>query len=94
MGDVEGAKHLSRDLAGEGAALLGVHVLGAELDGLALEGVADALQRGEGGAEDDIDGRLAADLRQDFLGEGDAVGGGLVHLPVTGDEFLADGGHG
>jgi hypothetical protein len=92
VGGVEGAQHLGGDLAGVGAALLGVHVLAAELYGLALEHVRHGRQRGERRAKHDVHRSLAPDLVNDVLGERDGLGGRLVHLPVTSDDFLSEHG--
>ena len=84
-------KHADGDLAGVGAAGLGMHVLGAELDDGAVEGLADRLDRGEWRGDHDFDVGLFADFGDEFLHERNGVGGGLVHLPVAGDEFFSNG---
>ena len=66
-------------------------VLGAKLEAQAFHRPAHALERGERRAQHDVHRGLAADLGHDVLGEGDAVAGRLVHLPVTSDDFSAEG---
>ena len=84
--DVEVAQHGSRDLTGEGTVGLVVQVLRAEGEVGTFDGRADRRKGREGRAEDDVDVGVDADGGRDGLDELDAFGGGLVHLPVTGDE--------
>jgi hypothetical protein len=77
------------NLAGEGAADLGVHVLGAKADSRPVEGLRDRLDRGKRRADHNVDIGLAADGTDDFSDQRDCVGARLVHLPITGDEFSA-----
>ena len=82
-------EHLRGDLAGVGALLLEVHVLRAHGD-------AQVLERAGGGGDvagGDADQRVAPlgaghDLLH-LLGELLRLGGGHVHLPVSGDNGLA-----
>ena len=91
VADMEVAEHRGRDFAGEGAVGLVVHVLGAHGEVGAFGGGAHRGERGEGRAEDHLDGGLDADGGGDGLDEFGAFGGRLVHLPVTGDERSACG---
>ena len=61
------------------------------LNGGAFELGGGTFEAGEGRAHDDIDVVLLADFGDDIGHKGHAVGGGLVHLPITGDEFFAEG---
>src|ERR1019366_7839505 len=64
----------------------------------ALEGAVDrpghSLERRERRADHDVDARLRPQREDNVAGEGHRVGRCLVHLPVAGDELLADHGVG
>ena len=89
VGGADGGEHDGRGFAGVGAFVQPVHVLCADEDGFVAGGVDDGGQRGHGGAEDDLGVRCCFDERDEGCEEGDGLVGGLVHLPVGGDEEFA-----
>ena len=87
VADPELAEHRAGDLAGEGALLGLMHVLGAHGENaVAAEGFGGGGQRGEGRADDHVDVGDFLDALNDVLDEVFGVGGGAVHLPVAGNE--------
>ena len=75
-----------RDLAGPGAGVGPVHVLGADLDAGGGERALDLADGGEGGDDEGLDaGVEAGDEGGQRLGEGEGLGEGLVHLPAGAD---------
>ena len=86
VGDVQVAKHRGRDLARESPAGLLVEILGSEGEMGALKQASDSVERGEGRAQDDVDLRLSTDGGLEGSDEFSRLGGGLVHLPISGDE--------
>jgi hypothetical protein len=86
MGGAAILEHRGRDLAGESAALLVAHVLGAKQHRAAVHNRADRLQIDKRRADEQID--LAVARRG--VGNGASEGGGAsaieVHLPITGDQ--------
>jgi hypothetical protein len=86
-----GQEHPGADLAGEGPGLLPVHVLGAQGDAAAAQLAADGLQGGEGRADGHVRAVGAGEQREQLAGQGRALLGSLLHLPVPGDEDPAHG---
>src|SRR5262249_31113644 len=84
-------QHRGGRLAGVGAGFFPVHVLRAEIDVRAGDGIAHGLERRERGANHDIDvlavGEVALDLRRERLRFRER----LVHLPVGSDNLLSHG---
>ena len=80
-------EHLGRDLGGVGAAGLEVHVLSADLHVGALALFNGNSQIHIGNADDDLAVGIL-DQGQHLVDEGSGLGGGLVHLPVAGDDGL------
>ena len=78
-------QHPGGHLAGVGAVVGKVDVLGADAD-IGSGGSRLRRRNGDiGRAEDDIAGILAGDHGLDFIDESGRFGGGEVHFPVAGD---------
>jgi hypothetical protein len=88
--DLERLQHEGRDLAGEGALLLRVHVLGPEpvREAVAHDQRLDRPQRGERRADDDLDTIRIVPIQQvrELLDGLDRLEVRLVHLPVRRDD--------
>ena len=86
VGGADGGDHDGRGLAGEGSFVLPAHVLGADEDGFSAGGVDESGQGGHGGAEDDVALIIMFYEWGEVGEECGGFGGGLVHLPVGGDQ--------
>ena len=82
--DADFLEHRDRDLAGEGAVVVLVAVLGGDDEVLRGQGL-DGLEADEGRGDADVDplGNRVGDHFPAALGEFLRLGGGLVHLPVA-----------
>src|SRR5258705_6900615 len=89
VGGAEGGEHDGRGFAGEGAFVFPVHVLGADEDGAGAGGVDERGEGGHRGAEEDLCVGAVFDEGGKAGEEGGGFGGGLVHLPVCGDQWVA-----
>src|SRR5699024_10208169 len=81
-------QHVGADLAGVGAGLFKVDVLGAHVDVGALGLGHGGDQVGVGGADDHLAAGVL-DGGDQLVDQGSGLGGVLVHLPVAGDDRLA-----
>ncbi len=70
MGAVQAGEHGGRGLAGVGALVEPVHVLGAGADVGAFERVDDSGERGHGGEEEDLVAGVVLDEREELVEEG------------------------
>jgi hypothetical protein len=82
-------EHRGADLAGERAIFLGIEVLRSKRDAAAFENFAGQGQIGERRTDGDGYAVRSAHAIHDRFGQPSSFGGGGIHLPVTGDEFLA-----
>src|SRR3954447_8154183 len=85
-GDVDLGQHQRRDLAGERARVLLVHVLRVDLDGAPARGVDRRLEREVRRADHDVDVLDGADPRQQRADQRLSLPDRVVQLPVAGDE--------
>ena len=83
--NAEVGQHIGGNLAGEGAGLLKVDVLSANVDVGALGHLHSGDQVGEGNADDDLAAGVLHSGNQ-LADEGLGLGGSLVHLPVAGND--------
>src|SRR5579859_2902135 len=84
-------EHDRRDLAGEGALWLGVHVLRTDGDIDPAQTVRDGRQRHERRTHNALDCRIELESRQQLVNQRQTLGDGRVHLPIAGNDRLADG---
>ena len=90
VGDKSARSIGAETLAGEGPARLGVHVLGAQLD-WEPSSAGPALSSAVNGGQTTMSTSFCLSAADDDLRtSATASDGGLVHLPVAGDHFLAD----
>jgi hypothetical protein len=87
--DPQVLEHRRRDLAGVGALLSLVHVLGGDPDPALKAELDRRLQRGEGRTHDDLRPAGFRDQRQELAEEALGLLGRLVHLPVGGEVGVA-----
>jgi hypothetical protein len=88
VGAADGGEHGGRCLAGVGTLIEPVHGLGADVDLRGVGGLKDRGERGHRGTEDDVCVVMCGYEGKEGIGEGYGFGGGLVHLPVGGNEWL------
>ena len=87
VGDADSLEHEGRGFAGVGALVEPVHVLRGDMEVAAAASTTAGSEVGAG--QRTTSACWWRRQREEGFDEGDRFGGGLVHLPVGGDEFFA-----